>query len=67
MLTCAEKCCPIRMHVISGLAAKAAIQKKVNFGMVSDGLNCSGFGTLRGPGHYQHSALIVDYQFHQIS
>lgn len=67
ILICAEKCCTIGMHVTIGLAAKVAIKKKVNFGMLSNGLSCSGFGTLTAPGHCQHSALSVDCQFHQIS
>ena len=67
MFICAEKCCAIGMHVTIGLATKVAIKKKVSFGMLSNGLSCSGFGTLTAPGHYQHSALSVDCQFHQIS
>lgn len=53
--------------MIVGLVAKAAIQKNINSGMVSDGLNCNGSGTLRAPGLCQHCVLIVAYQFHQIS
>jgi len=40
MLICAEKCCAVGMHMTIGLAAKVAIQKKVNFGMLSNGLSC---------------------------